>query len=64
MTEVILKEIFNTTYGTTLVIEAGKVLSVGDIIYSGNERFIVEGFISVSRAKPDDDVSVIAKVLN
>ena len=64
MIEVTLKGKFNTTYGTTLIIETDQVINVGDKVKAEGKNYMVEGFICLSKAKPDDPLSVIAKPIN
>lgn len=64
MKEVVLKGKYNTTYGTTLIIETEQIINVGDVIYADGDYYKVEGFICQSKAKPQDFISVITKQLN
>lgn len=64
MTEVILLGIYNTTHGLTLVAETDEIIRIGDIIRAGGTDYRVEGFPCLSKAKPDDPVSIVVKPVN
>ena len=64
MKQVVLKGKYNTVYGMTLLVETNQIINVGDKICAGDEKYHVEGFVTLSKSKPEDPISIIAKPLN
>ncbi len=59
MKEVVLRDLFNTTFGVTLLIESSQIINVGDEILAGGEVYQVEGVVHCFNARSAELISVV-----